>query len=93
MRIRIISLFLSLAFLSILTFEYISNISVAENSSSKTVENVLEKRLADKFINDTYLLDSLTLHSETKIKITPDFKQSFYTFKSSNILFRPPINS
>ena len=93
MKTRIISLFLSLAFLSILTFEYISNVSVVENSSSKTVENVLEKRLADKFIDDTYLLDLLTLCSQTRVKITPDFKQSFYTFKSTNILFRPPINS
>ena len=91
MKVRIISLFLSVAFLSILTFEYIDNTMLSENSSAKTIENILEKRLSDKSIDDTYLLDPIKIETNIQVTVIPSFKQTFYTFKSTNTLFKPPI--
>jgi len=91
MKIRIISLFLSLAFLSIITFEYISNTILVENSSTETVEYVLEKRISDKFIDDDYLVSSVIQPLQIKIKTPHTFKEIFYTFKISSTHFRPPI--
>lgn len=93
MKIRIISLFLSVAFLSILTFESFSSQVIIENSSIKTIEHVLEKRLADKFMDDTHLLHSILITQYIKIDMKHQFKEIFYTFKSTNTLYRPPINS
>ena len=91
MKIRIISLFLSLAFFSLLTFEYISNTMLVENLSTEAVEYVLEKRVSDKFIDDDYLVSSATHPLYVKIKTPHTFKEVFYTFKISSTHFRPPI--
>ena len=92
MKVKIISLFLSIAFLSILAFESFSNTIIVENSSLKTIEQVLEERLADKFIDDDSLLN-LTITSLTiKTNIIHKFKKTFYTFTSVNTLYRPPIS-
>jgi len=91
MKIRIISLFLSVAFLSILTFEYISNTLLLENSTIEAVEYVLEKRLADKFIDDNYILSSCFNNIGIEIKAPHTFEKVFYTFQINITLFRPPI--
>ena len=91
MKVRIISLFLSVAFLSILTFEYISNTMLIENSTSEAVEYVLEKRLADKFIDDTYLLSSDLNKLSIEVKAPHTFTKKIYTFQINRTLFRPPI--
>ena len=93
MKIRIISLFLSVVFLSILTFESFSSAGIIETSSITNIEQVLEKRLADKFMDDTHLLHSDINTFSFKINILHKFEKTFYTFKPSNTLFRPPINS
>ena len=91
MKVRIISLFLSLAFLSILTFEYISSTMLLENSNTEAVEYVMEKRSTDKLIDDTNLLDSTLTSLDTVLKPLHTFDEVFYTFKITNNLFRPPI--
>ncbi|PHS58508.1 MAG: hypothetical protein COB17_02745 [Sulfurimonas sp.] len=94
MKLRIISLVLSLSFLFSLTFEHISYTILFENSSSKTVEFVMEKRIAEKYIDDTNLISSILFlyNSKTKLPI-PTFKEKSYIFKLNNTLFRPPILS
>lgn len=91
MKVRIISFILALTFVSLITFEYISDTMIIENSSSKTIEYVLEKRVSDKFIDYTYLksLNFFALHVEQKQLHT--FKVIIYTYKSKSTLFRPPI--
>jgi len=91
MKVRIISLFLSVAFLSILTFEYVSNTMLVENSSTEAVEYVLEKRIADKFLDDTYVLSSTIDSFDIKIKTPHTFEKVYYTFKLVNTPYRPPI--
>ncbi len=93
MTTRIISLFLSIAFLSILTFESFSSQIIVENSSIKTIEHVLEKRLADKFMDDIHLLNSMLITQYIQLDMKHQFKEIFYTFQSTNTLYRPPINS
>lgn len=93
MKIRIISLFLSAVFLSILVFESFSNSIIIENSSNKTIEYVLEKRLADKFTDDDNLLHSIMITLNIKLNMLHEFDETFYTFKPINTLYRPPINS
>ncbi len=91
MKVRIISLFLSVAFLSILTFEYVSNTMLVENSANESVEYVLEKRLADKFMDDSYILSSYVNDLGIEVKAPHTFAKVFYTFQINNTLFRPPI--
>jgi len=92
MKTRIISLFLSVVFLSILVFESFSSTIIIENSSLKTIEQVLEKRLADKFMDDSSLVNSIISSLIIKTNMTYKFKKTFYTFTSVNTLFRPPIS-
>jgi hypothetical protein len=62
-----------------------------ENSNIEAIEYVLEKRVADKSIDDTYLL-SLSLHNfYIDIKTSHTFEEVFYTFEIINPLFKPPI--
>ena len=93
MKIRIISLFLSLAFLSILSFESFSSQIIVENSSINLIEHFFEKRLSDKFMDDINLLNSKLTTQYIQIDMKHQFKEIFYTFKSSNTLYRPPKNS
>ena len=93
MKIRIISLSLALLFISIITFEYISNTAVAENTSSKTIEYVLEKRVVDKFIDDDYIpsyVISILLKKSSNI---PKSKKVIYNYLDSNTILRPPIQA
>jgi len=92
MKVRIISLFLSVAFLSILTFESFSSTIIIENSNLKTIESIIEKRVAEKFMDDTHLSHSIMASLIVKTDVTYKFQQIFYTFKSINTLFRPPIS-
>ena len=91
MKVRIISLFLSIAFLSILTFEYVSNTILVENLANGSVEYVLEKRLADKFMDDSYILSSYVNDLGIEVKTPHTFTKVFYSFTLTNTLFRPPI--
>ena len=91
MKVRIVSLFLSVAFLSILTFEYISNTILLENSTTQTVEYVLEKITADKFLDDNYLISSNSHNVDIQTRVPHTFEKVFYSFKPTNTLFRPPI--
>ena len=93
MKTRAISSLLSLVFVTMLSLEYSSNTIVLENTSSETAELILKKRIADKFLDDSYLLYFTLIDSNLNTNTHPAFKESFYTFKSNNILFRPPINA
>ncbi len=91
MKVRIISLILSVAFLSILTFEYISNTIIFENSESEAVEYIIKKRLADKYVDDINLL----LYSQNSITIISKplhcFTKKLKSLEISHPLFKPPI--
>ena len=84
MKIRIISLLLSLAFLSMLSIEYISETTIAENTSPKT----------EKFVDDENLLIPSIIICKTDSKtLIPTYKKIFYSFTSNNTLFKPPISA
>ena len=91
MKIKIISLFFSLALIFLSTYESISMIVMAEKSSLKTVELMLEKKVSDNLLDDSHIVSFsqiLSLYSEHSLH---NFNKKIYTYNSTSILFRPPI--
>lgn len=93
MKTKIVSSLLSLIFVSILGIEYLSHTMLAEITPTETIEYVFEKRISDKLIDNTGPFSSSSYITTIKVKIDTIFKETFYTFKSNNTLFRPPIKS
>ena len=93
MKIRFISLFLSLVLISISTYEFISTTLVTEKSSTIIEESLVEKKLSDKQCDDIYLVSDLQAHLNITNITTHRYKQKSYTFKLKSPLFRPPIFS
>jgi len=96
MKIHIISLISSLLFLCFLSFQDFTRIPVVESSSSSTLEYSMEERVEERVaeINFEYIYSLLNL-STTQAKKDSTFytyKDCFYTYKSINNLFRPPIS-
>jgi len=94
MNNRIISLLLSLFFLVIMTYEYVSSVILLESSSLKTSESVMEKRVINDTTDDNLFILSvpLALYVLTQTS-TPQFLSKLYSFKLISTIFKPPIFS
>ena len=96
MKIRIISLVSSLLFLFFLSFQNLTCVHVIENSSSTSVEyfseEMSEERLEKINFEYIYLLSKLTSIQAINDSSFHLYEDSFYTYKSINNLFRPPIS-
>jgi len=93
MKIRFISLVLSLVLISISTYEFISSALIVEKSSSIIEESLVEKKLSDKQLDDVYLLSDAQNHLSITLSDTHLYKEKYYTFHLKSPLFRPPIFS
>ena len=91
MKIPILSLLFSLLLVLLSTYENICTTLVAENSSLKTIELLLEKKSSDKSLDDNYILFSHSGDNSLVLKYIDKYKQTFYNFKSTHKLYRPPI--
>ena len=92
MKINFISLFLSFALISVSTYEFISSALIIEKSSIVIEESSVEKKLADKLIDDTYLLNNNLSYLNIAKKIIHPYKQKLYTFNFISPLVKPPIS-
>ncbi len=92
MNNRIISLLLSLFFLVIMTYEYVSSVIFLESPSLKISESVMEKRLINDTTDDKLFILSvpLALYVITQTS-TPQFMSKLYSFKFISTIFKPPI--
>ncbi len=94
MNNRIISLLLSLFFLVIMTYEYVSSVILLESSSLKTSESVMEKRVINDTTDDNLFILSVSLSLYVIIQTsTPQFLSKLYSFKLISTIFKPPIFS
>jgi hypothetical protein len=94
MNKRIISFVLSLFFLSILTYEYVSSVILLEGSSLKTSEFVIEKRLVNDTADDKLFIPVVPVTFYAIIQTaTPQFISKLYSFKFLSTIFKPPIIS
>ncbi len=92
MNSRIISLFLSLFFLVILTYEYVSSVILLESPSLKTSEFVMEKRLINDTNDDKLFILSVPVTFYVIMQTsTPQFISKLYSFELISTIFKPPI--
>lgn len=74
------------------TYEFISSSVISENSSTKTIEYVFDKKSSDKPLDDTHLLSITEFFYKKKTTNTPLFTKDIYSFKLIDPLFKPPIS-
>ena len=95
MKIRIISLFLSLALTLISTYEYISMSIPVDESSSKSIEYSFEKnekKQSDKHQDDTYYHSSPSLFVTFTNTTNEHSILGTHSFELQNPIYRPPIS-
>ena len=92
MKKYIASLSLLIIFVSSLSFAYMSSSVKLKSSLPSSIEYIIEEKKQENENKDFYILSLAvpTFKSNQKL-ITSEFKNSLYTFKFLNPLFRPPI--